>query len=209
MLSYIGDTGAAGDVPVLENFRLVTLGALLLLGITVLLLAKMLTAAENRPLRFAFGRASRLLLGVFALEYLVALILAVSAARATARIEEKLAKRFGCPMTAEGLAAYYARFGTPDREFWTKMTESRRRLPAALPCGIPWDSELPDRPEPERTQSAPVPQTAPKKRGISLLWLIPVFVLLFQKIENITMIYQQMRITIGFLYRWKQFFHCI
>jgi transglutaminase-like putative cysteine protease len=58
----------------------------------------------------------------------------------------------------------------PEEEEETETTAPAAPLPNLR-------EETPDRPEPERTQSAPVSQTAPKKRGISLFRLIPVFVL--------------------------------
>ena len=118
-----------------------------------LMLAAMFAAAEKRPFRSVFGKATLTLWGLLAVWYAVTLGMALHESREAAAAREAVERRFDRPFTAAGLVAKYRESGTIDADFWEHEEACHNALPK-----IPVDEErsefyagirLPDRPAAE------------------------------------------------------------
>lgn len=103
--------------------------SLLLIFAGGLLLTAMFAAAEGKKFRAAFGPAVLTLWGTCILWYFGMLGAALYASRETAQVQQAVERRFGRPLTAEGLAALYRENGKPDAAFWTRQEKLRDALP--------------------------------------------------------------------------------
>ena len=132
--------------------------SLLLIFAGGLLLTEMFAAAEGKKLRSTFGPALLTLWGAFILWYFGTLGAALYASRGTAKVQQAVERRFGRPLTAEGLAALYRENGKPDAAFWARQEKLRDALPKVKVEADLFPEEhptafhalqLPDRPAPE------------------------------------------------------------
>ncbi|MBP5671749.1 MAG: hypothetical protein J6X49_05125 [Victivallales bacterium] len=99
------------------------------------------------PLRHSLCKPGIALWGVFWVVYCLLLALALMQSAALSPVSSILQKRFGYPLTAEGLREYYQNMGSADTEFW-KVFEEKTALPSTLPIEDRtlehWDGRVPE-----------------------------------------------------------------
>ncbi|MBQ7179352.1 MAG: hypothetical protein IJS08_18185 [Victivallales bacterium] len=90
--------------------------------------------------------------GVFWAAYFLLLALALMQSAALSQVRSMLEKRFGYPLTAEGLREYYQKMGPADGECWKRFNE-KAKLPSKLTIGDSvldyWNGRAPDQLTPQ------------------------------------------------------------
>ncbi|MBQ9336148.1 MAG: hypothetical protein IJS14_02470, partial [Lentisphaeria bacterium] len=115
--------------------------ALVIAGIVLFAAGYLLTAMEHArtariPLGKVFSPACRIVLGIWAVFYLLSLGFALTAEHRTEKTVAVLEQMFGRPLTAQGLKAMYLRDRKPDAAFWAKVESCIERItPTGTPIG--------------------------------------------------------------------------
>ena len=104
------------------------------------------------PLRHSVCKPSIALWGVFWAAYFLLLALALVQSATISPVRSMLQKRFGYPLTADGLREYYQKMAPADAEFWERVKE-KAALPSKLSIGDRtlnyWNGGAPDELTPE------------------------------------------------------------
>ena len=136
-----------------ERWWLSYLAAVLCMALGGFFTVVAVARGTGASLRHAVSKTALALWGVFWITYIVLLGLALAQSHEVSQIHSMVQKRFGHPLSIEGLREYYQKEGAPDDGFWKHLQGIMGQLPSELFIGdslVRWSSRgVPDRLTPD------------------------------------------------------------